>query len=181
VFSDLHFSGGRYIAAQYAMWRTQLIGGPYPVGATTLIVFPGQVSLEDGHQVEPFNANCTLNVGIGAQEEIVTVTGVTYAPAPTGYGGPEMAAYLTVVATSNAHGQGDPVSSATVGLQEAVNDANQHGGGCVVCDGEWFGAGGTTTIIGNSVGFANTFIEDTTAGIYSVYTGTGAVSNSHLP
>jgi hypothetical protein len=181
VFSDLHFSGGRYIAAQYGLFRAQVIGGPYAAGATTLIVFPGQVSLADGHTFEPFAANCTLNCGIGAQEEILTVTGVTYAQAPPGYGGPEMAAYLSVTATSFPHGSGDPVSSATVGLQEAINDATQHGGGIVTCDGEWFGEGGTLAIIAAATGFANTSIEDTTAGVFSVWTGVGAVANSHLP
>ena len=181
MFSDLHFSGGRYIAAQYGQFRAQLIGGPYPAGATTLVVFPGQVALADGHVISPFNANATINVGIGAQEEVVTVSGVTLGPAPTGYGGPEMAAYLTVVGTTYAHGQGDPVSSATVGLQEAINDAESEGGGIITCDAEWFGGGGTTTIIGNSTNFANTSIEDTTAGIYSIYTGVGNPANSHLP
>ena len=183
-FNDLHYSGGRYIAAQYGLWKGQLIGGPYIAGVGVLIEFPGQVQLLDGYVFDPFNANAPITIGIGAQAETVTPTVVSYSNAPTGYGGPQQAAYLSVT-TANAHGQGDPVTSGTFGLQEAINDCAAQGGGIVTVDTEWFGAGGTSTILAAATVPAGVFIENTVAGtlsatgaggITAAYTATGAIA-----
>ena len=58
-----------------------------------------------------------------------------------------------------AHGAGSRISSATGGLQEAVNDAWQSGGGFVVIDPLWVASGGTATIIAAATPYQNVSIE----------------------
>ena len=60
---------------------------------------------------------------------------------------------------ANAHGEGDPVASATVGLQEAINFMQNLGGGKVIVDAQWVAAGGTQAMI-NAAVFASPKIVD---------------------
>ena len=179
-FTNLHYTGGRYIAAIYGKWQSQIINGPYLAGAGVITVMPGLVELPDGYVFQPFATTAPLNIGIGAQFETDTPTVVSYAAAPTGFGGPQPAAYLSLTLTYQ-HGQGDPVTSGTYGLQEAINDAHAQGGGTVVVDTEWYGAGGTSAILAAATVPAGVYIEDTTqgsssGGIVHAYTAAGAIA-----
>jgi len=175
AFSNLHYSGGRYIAARYGLYRSQVIGSPVAAGTSvTLILQPAQVQLDDGYVFEPFAPTAAINIGVGASQDTdLTPSAVSYGTAPTGYGGGP-AAYITVT-TTYAHGSGDPVTSYTAGLQEAINDAHANGGGTVVVDTEWYAQGGTATILAAATVPAGVFIENTYTGVGFSGDGTGAI------
>ena len=111
------------------------------------IVNPGTLVLEgavavttDGLSFYPLNTNAPTLVGSGSNQETVTPSAVSNTTSPVP-GQPTFTGTFTHI-----HGQGDPLASATFGLQEAINYANAQGGGVVVIDSAWANAGGTTAI-----------------------------------
>ncbi len=112
------------------------------------IVNPGSVTLDtgvtalntSGESLAPLNVNAPILVGSGSNQETVTPSSVTNASSPI----PGQAGFAATFA--NIHGTGDPIASATFGLQEAINYANAAGGGVVLIDAYWARAGGTTAI-----------------------------------
>ncbi len=114
-------------------------------GSGTLTLAFGQLALGDGTKLSPLNINAPITVGVGANAETVT---------PTAVGGTSNTAYqgTTVTASfSNLHGTGDPISSGTFGLQEAINAAAAFGGGIVIVDAKWTAFGGTSAILAAAV------------------------------
>lgn len=114
---------------------------PAAVGSASVTLQSGQIVLTDGTVAYPLNINAPVLVGSGSNQETVTpsaVTGVTSTvPGTAGF----------TATFANLHGVGDPIASATAGLQEAINDADNNGGGVVVIDAFWTAAGGTDTIL----------------------------------
>lgn len=103
-------------------------------------------AVDQGSNVfSPFVSGQTIQIGRGAALETVTLTAVG---TPT-LVGPEPSAYsISLSATfSYVHGYGDPVFSATYGLQEAINVAAGAGSGTIIVDEAWYAAGGTLAII----------------------------------
>lgn len=147
--------GGFFSAVDYNFGG----GIGYPPALTILtapsdspISNPGSVTLQDGvavltdgGQFYPLNTNAPVLVGSGSNQETVTPSAVT-SPTSNVPGTPGFTATF-----ANIHGQGDPVASATFGLQEAINDAARLGGGVVVVDWRWTAAGGTTAIYNAAV------------------------------
>ena len=79
------------------------------------------------------NTSCPITIGGDSNSETVTPTAVTY----------DQFGNVNVTATfTNAHGVGDPVTSASFGLQEAAAFAASKGGGLVALTPAWFGATG---------------------------------------
>jgi hypothetical protein len=142
--------GGTYNANAYAYG---CVGGPpaliinegnIAAGLGVLSLEFGQVALEDGTSLAPLKTNAPIQVGIGSGSEIVTPTKVEGVPAQ----------YANTKITANwafPHGTGTRISSATFGLQEAINAAAAAGGGSVVADSNWFARGGTLAIIAAAV------------------------------
>ena len=133
-------------------------------GAGTLTLAKGQITLADGTSVSPLNINAPITVGIGANAETVT---------PTAVSGGSLQGYdqTSVTATfTNAHGTGDPISSGTFGLQEAINAAAGFGGGTVIIDARWALFGGTNAMIAAAVLPSGVTIQDNRGG-----GGTGAL------
>ncbi len=128
------------------------IGMPPPLvvlsaPSSSPIVNPGTLVLEgavavatDGTPFYPLNTNAPTLVGSGSNQETVTPSSVSNATSPVP-GQPTFTGTFTKI-----HGQGDPLASATFGLQEAIDYANSQGGGKVCIDAAWTQAGGTTTI-----------------------------------
>lgn len=113
------------------------------VGAITLIT--GTTSLPDGTIFNPIAVGTPITVGIGANAETVTPTGVTAGNIGQPGPGPNS---VTITATfNNLHGPQEPVTSGTYGLQEAINAANGNGGGAIQISAGWYNKGGTTAII----------------------------------
>jgi len=92
---------------------------------------------------------------------------------------PEIPGTCTFTATvANTHASGSRIGSATFGLQEAINDAAQSGGGRVQVDALWSKYGGTSTIMA-AANFqlnatfepASVFVEDWRSGQNSYWYG----------
>lgn len=111
-----------------------------PAVAQSMIVAFGYTTTNDGRVFYPLALLTPIRVGSDSNSESVTPLSVT---------GNGLTGYQQVSFTADfadAHGSGDPISSATFGLQEALNYAGLAGGGKVVIDEEWVRLGGTTGI-----------------------------------
>lgn len=157
-------SGGQYIASQYNYGGNGPLapgplkvapgGGTNSTGAGTLILSIGNVGLQNGRKVSVLNVNAPITVDAGSNLETVTPTAVSCST-------PEIPNTCSVTATfSFVHGAGAAVTSGTAGLQEAINDAFQNGGGLVVIDGLWTKNGGTNTLLTAAVPYPSVPIED---------------------
>ena len=148
--------GGQYIAANFAYGSP---GGPNalvvdslidtpasPPVAQSLIVSFGYTTTIDGILFYPLADNAPVNVGSADNAEEVTPSSVT------NNGRPDYDQVSFVADFANQHGRGDPVASATFGLQEAVNLAEAAGGGVVIIDQQWVKIGGTTAIFNTVTG-----------------------------
>lgn len=153
---------GRYNALDYAFGiqgagpaQLQVYMGAAS-GTQTLVLNTGWTALGDGTIIYPLNTNSPIIVDVGANQETVTPTAVATA---CGY----QSAYgsCTITATfAYAHGNGAPITSGSLGLQEAVNAANGSGGGAVDVSGSWSLAGGTTAMITSAIPYSSVYIED---------------------
>jgi hypothetical protein len=123
----------------------QVINGPNASGSGTLTMAYGYLILADGTVVNaPFSTNAPIGVGTRLFE---TVT-----PSAVSNSTPNSFGTCNVTATfTNIHGNGDNVTTGTVGLQEAVNYANSIGGGTVIVDSLWTQLGGTNAILNAAV------------------------------
>jgi len=137
--SYLHHVGGMYYSVGYATWQGTVVSGNGTTGAGTSIVVavPGGLgpTLADGTTISMaavFNTNVPIRVN-DANAETVTPSGVTIGACPAGnlgVGGSSLCA--TVTGTfNNTHGQGAPVNSGDNGIEEAITDAGNQGGGLV--------------------------------------------------
>jgi hypothetical protein len=134
-------------------------GPPANTTTQTLSVAFGQITLTDGTVISPLAAGTPITVGTGANADTVTPTSVSNST-PNVY----QSSNFTAATFSHQHGTGDKVSSATVGLQEALNAAKSAGGGVVVIDAAWYLNGGTAAILDAAIVPANVGIWDTSAG-----------------
>lgn len=128
-------------------------------GTQTLSVAFGNISLQDGTVLSPLATNAPITVGTGTGADTVTPTSVSN-NSPSVY----QSSNFTASGFSHAHGTGDKVSSATVGLQEAINAAKAAGGGVVVLDIAWYLNGGTAAILDAASVPSNVGIWDTSVG-----------------
>lgn len=163
--SFINAFAGWYKATSYAFGCAN--GGPAalsvhsaPIAASTTaltVAFGYSALLGSGDQFYPLSTNAPVSVGADSNVEIVTPSAVS-ANTPA-YGGMNFTATF-----ANAHGEGDPISSASFGLQEAINAANAAGGGVVVIDAAWTALGGTNTILAAAVWPSNVTLLDNRAG-----------------
>lgn len=145
--------------------------GNQATGSQTVTVAYGFTTLSDGGDIYPLSTNAPIYVGSGPAIEKVTPTSIT-CPSPRVYNTCQFTATFTQI-----HGSGDPVTTATVGLQEALNQAHILGGSVVV-DGKWTTAGGTSAIINAATVFSNTAIADNREGqVFGSGGGGGAVTS----
>jgi hypothetical protein len=113
----------------------------------------------DGRYFTPLNTNAPINIGDGsAVDTSVTPSTVTNNTPQS------LNTCIIAVTTSNAHGVGEPISSATYGLQEAINAASALGGGLVVVDPAWTTLGGTSAMIAAATIPVGVAIEDLRSG-----------------
>jgi len=154
---DSYF-GGNYVAWNFAYGVNPRIhaltvhNAPTIAGALSLTVAFGYATTHDGIKFFPLATNAPVNVGIDSDLEAVTPSAVS--SQSEAYGAMNFTATFT-----KTHGEGDPVASGTVGLQEAINVAQANGGGKVIVDATWAAAGGTSGMISAAV-FASPKIVD---------------------
>jgi hypothetical protein len=147
------YVAGRFVAANYGRWYTFALSVPRNVtGSHTFTVENPLVNLPDGRNFLPFATNAPIVFGA----ETITPSAVAYS---------DNNSRCTITATFTVpHSQNDPISSATIGLQEAINDAAGLGG-IVTVDGQWSEQGGTTLMITDAVVPGNVEIEDVRTGL----------------
>lgn len=144
------YFGGNYVALNFAYGVIPEIeallvhNAPTTSGAKTLAVSFGYASTFDGIKFYPLATNAPVRVGSDSNAETVTPSAVS--ANSDAYGAMNFTATF-----SDAHGEGDPVASGTVGLQEAINLAELNGGGNVIVDASWTAAGGTQGMIDAAV------------------------------
>ena len=144
IIQGASYFGGYYVAANFAYGVIDVAplsvhNAPTTAGAKALTVAFGFANTHDGIKFYPLATNAPVNVGSDSNLEKVTPSAVSNQNDT--YGGMNFTATF-----SNAHGEGDPVSSATFGLQEAINLAEANGGGVVIVDATWYAIGGTSGI-----------------------------------
>lgn len=145
VFNALNFAYGYQNAVALAPPALQVGSGNAAAGVSSITIITPITVTQGGSSFSPIAVGSTLIIGIGANAETITVTGVG-TPSLAGYG--PGTGSVTVTATfANVHGQNEPVTSATVGLQEAINIAATLGGGTVNISGMWWKTGGTLAMI----------------------------------
>ncbi len=120
-----------------------VLQGNSSTGAGTVYVDASFFIDQGANAVFPFVVGQTIQIGRGTALETVTLTAVGM---PT-LVGPEPSAYAIALSAtfSYIHGYGDPVFSATVGLQEAINTAASAGSGTIIVDEAWYALVPTTT------------------------------------
>ena len=143
---------------------------PAATGAGSVTLETGVVSLTDGYTNAPLATTAAVLVGSGSNQESVTPSAVTSVTSTV----PGQAGFTATF--SNLHGTGDPVASATAGLQEAINQAHSDGGGTVIVDAGWAAAGGTSGMISGATLPSGVVIIDNrlgfTGGTYLTAAGT---------
>ena len=166
--------GGLYNAVDYAYG---VVGAPGPLlvqtgnsgtGSTSITIQVAYATLGDGTKLFPLGVvGNTFSIGTGANGtfESPTITGQSNCNFDAGYGTCTVTASFTY-----AHGSGEPITTATYGLQEAINAAHGAGfvagsGGTVIVSAGWTGIGGTNSTITGATPFSNVVIEDTRAGL----------------
>lgn len=122
-----------------ALTIDSLVTSVSPLANVSATVSFGFTTTVDGIVFYPLSTLAPVNVGSDSNSEAVTPASVT-APNTT-YNGMQFTAEF-----ANNHGFGDPVASATFGLQEALNYMGAQGGGKVIIDEDWVKLGGTTAI-----------------------------------
>ena len=135
--SDYAYGVARNVSALKVGLGTTTTGA-----ATTYTLYESQTvaSTPSQNSFYPLATNAPVLVGTGSVQETLTPSAVTNLP---------VGQNSTVTFTpTNAHGNGTILASGTVGLQEALNDlSNFGGGGAVTVDGYWAQLGGTTAMI----------------------------------
>ncbi len=113
-------------------------------GVATFTVAFGTTTTSDGTVITPLSTVAPVTVGIGANMETVTPSAVSCTT-------PQIYQSCSFTATfANAHGTGDPVSSATYGITEAaLYQLNKYGYGTVIASPELFKRASVTTLAGS--------------------------------
>ncbi len=173
--------GGWYFASAYGLWNSKIQIGTQAAGAGSITMFYPTVTLPDGRTIVPFATTAPILVGAGATAETVTPTAVSGCLKNNTAQG-----VCTITATfTYQHGAGELVQSGTFGLEEAVNDAFLAGGGIVMVDSTWTGAGGVTATITGNKGYTNVTVWDGRGvpGAFSYYgasNGANMTSTTHV-
>lgn len=144
---------GRFVAYNYGQYQLQTanVSGTTP-GTATVSIQDETVKLPDGRLIMPISTTTPIKVG----SETVTPSTVIGC-----YLNNHQRGTCQFIATfAQAHNPGEVVTSATFGLQEALNDAGSAGGGPVSIDAAWSKAGGTSVMVTAATIPSNTSIED---------------------
>lgn len=142
-------SAGKFFAASYAKWTAHTTTNTAAAASTVVLDtgLPTSQGSSDARFLNPFQGSFLIGGGgfvpilidSGTPQETVTPTGTTSC-------GQNVAGCTVTGTFNNAHGAGALVTSGTMGLQEAINDAAVTGG-VVVIDPAWTALGGTNAML----------------------------------
>jgi hypothetical protein len=153
-FDPVDYSKWQMVIYTSVASGTQTVQVSYPGStANTGSQTPCTFTAVNGRTFSPFAVGTPISIN-DANSETVTPTAVVNSAT-----GCSFTATLT-----NAHAAGVIVSSGTVGLQEAIQDAFSMGGGTVIADPFWSAAGGTDTLLNAALVYNNVAIKDTRRG-----------------
>ncbi len=177
---------GRFLAANYGLWSLPISVAPAGTGSQVFYLSNSTVTLPDGRVIMPFDLTAPVFVG----KEQVTLTDVGTGCVLNSYQANSCGLTATFV---DSHNNSETVSSASFGLQEALNDAGASGGGVVTIDSFWTSLGGTDDIVSAATVPANVSIEDVrlgvsgssiggsgTAGYIAQFSGSNTLANSSI-
>lgn len=169
------YEAGTYNALGY-IWQGAVLSGSSTSGTFTISLYNSAFTTCDGRRFAPFG-NTTLpaiTIGSGANIETVTPSSATGCSTVNTNAANYGVCMLTAT-FSNAHGRGDLIMSGDFGIQEAINDAGNNGGGPVF----WYLPSGPTNcalcivpqIVTLSTSGANTTIQAVKIPTRSTITG----------
>jgi hypothetical protein len=118
---------GTYFASAYNQWSSTVAIGFTGTGSQTMSMLYGYVTLPDGRPFVPFSTNVPLQVDFGSNAEVVTPSAVSGCQPLN----PNQGVCQVTATFANAHGNGTFVSSGDFGIEEAILDAQNNGGGLV--------------------------------------------------
>lgn len=150
--------GGIAIASEFGEWQAAGQGPVGPPGGTVTVT-PVTFTLPDATAWVPFTVGAPVAITGDSSPETVTVTGVACAT------GGSTCAFSANFAFS--HAGSFTVSSATGGLQEAIDYEEQLGGGVVVADPAFIG--NVSTLASSLKLPANVLLVDETGGNFNFY------------
>ena len=159
------YGQGEYAAISYNYATNVYSGGGSANTTYTIQPLQSFVVIPGSRSVAVFAANAPITIGQGAVQETVTPSSVTAGCYQ--WNAPPRSCTITAAFTY-AHGKGEAIYSGSAGLQEAINDANSHGGGIVEVDPLWFNAtptAGTKALIAAATPFQNVSIADYSNGV----------------
>lgn len=156
-----------YNAADYNSWSLSF-RGPVAIATQGVELSAGYITVGN-RKVNPFMATAPVLLdNLAADEEVVTVTSIVNPLSQNDF------PRTSIVATfTKAHGKGCLVRTSTFGLQEAVNDAFNSGGGLVIIDNNFLGVAGATAL-DDVIGDTSVGILDTRDGALINYTWNGS-------
>lgn len=164
---------GKYVATDYNY------GGAGPNAPNALIIDSGGSGV--GSQTYTIRTNGFISLPrLGgrlfmplATNAPIVIDTETVTPSAVSCSTPAVPGTCFVTATvASAHGAGSRISSATFGLQEAINDAFQSGGGSVIVDSYWVRLGGTTALMRAATPYGIVSIMDRRTGAGIPWTAT---------
>lgn len=149
VRNAITYAYGTPYAAAPPLYVAVGFNAPGTTTSVSLTLQFGYTVLSDGTYLTPLATTAPITVGSGPNLDTVTPSAVSCTT-------PQVANTCVITATgfSFGHGIGDPVASATFGLEEAVNAAHTQGG-LVAIDGLFAAAGGTTGTVTSNKGYTN--------------------------
>lgn len=138
--SPQHRIGGVFQALAYNSWQAIILSGNAASGSQSIIVYPGPggaaaIEIADGTTLSlatVFNTNTPISIN-DANAEVVTPTAVSISTCPAGNLGVGSSSQCAVITATfaNTHGQSALVTSGDFGIEEAITDAGNQGGGTV--------------------------------------------------
>lgn len=149
---------GVAIASQFGAWQATGHGPIGPPGGTVVLT-PSTFTLPDSTSWVPFAVGTAVMIGDGPLSEAVTVTAVSCS---SGSSVCSFAANFT-----NQHNGSFTVSSATGGLQEAVNYEAAAGGGLVMADPAFTGS--VSALLSTLKLPSDVLLIDETGGNFNIY------------
>jgi hypothetical protein len=127
--------GAIYDSTKYAGWGASVASGNSATGSQTITVCPAFQTLPDGRLFNPWSTAMSFTIDpAGGSSETLTPSAVSQVTAPVGYSNQQNACENVTATFSNTHGASlNPLQiiSGDQGIQEAISDAQNSGGGDV--------------------------------------------------
>ena len=153
--------GGSYYASSFANWTASTQTPVMAPGLATVQITPAKVTLVANDQIQPVAVGVPVLVQAGGASETVTPVSVSCTP---------QACAMTAT-FAYAHPGGFTITSASDGLDEAIEVAAAQGGGTVVVGSDW---SGTTAQITGAAGTAVAAVLDSRSGASVRYAWNGS-------